>query len=106
VRIKYIKNTLITEYINIFKLVRTPILYDFVCYFKTINERFDSQNIDTKLHMDDYLEKAEDISQDILITMVFNISTKMEDIEKLSEKIFESIKVNNMDVEIFNMIEK
>lgn len=47
IKIKYIKEMSITEYINIFKLVRIPILYDFVKYFKEIEEKFENQNVET-----------------------------------------------------------
>ena len=36
IKLKYIRNIHVTEYINIFKLVRNPTLFEFVFYFKNI----------------------------------------------------------------------
>ena len=43
--IKYKKEMIISEYINIFKIIRTPFIYEFIKYFKNIDEKFNKQNI-------------------------------------------------------------
>ena len=73
IKLTYIKEMKTTEYINIFKLIRKPILYDFLSYFLSINENFSKQNVDTKLNLDDYTESIENTSQEIIIIMVFKI---------------------------------
>ena len=87
-KIKYVQGTLITEYINIFKLIRNAEVYEFLKYFLTINERFDIQNTETKLHLEDYFEQTENISQEILIKMVFAIMITKEELHKETEKHF------------------
>jgi hypothetical protein len=93
----------VNEYINIFKIIRKPFLYDFVKYFKSIDEKYGSQNSETKLNLDDYFNQIDEISQEILIIMVFNIESKRDEIMKIKEIIKESLKINNMDKEIFKI---
>jgi len=93
----------VNEYINIFKIIRKPFLYDFVKYFKSINEKYSSQNSETKLNLDDYFNQIDELSQEILIIMVFDIESKKDEIMKIKEIIKESLKINNMDEEIFKM---
>lgn len=93
----------VNEYINIFKIIRKPFLYDFVKYFKSINEKYSSQNSETKLNLDDYFNQIDELSQEILIIMVFDIESKEDEIMKIKEIIKESLKINNMDEEIFKM---
>jgi hypothetical protein len=93
----------VNEYINIFKIIRKPFLYDFVKYFKSIDEKYVSQNSETKLNLDDYFNQIDEISQEILIIMVFNIESKRDEIMKIKEIIKESLKINNMDKEIFKI---
>ena len=87
IKLTYLKEMKTSEYINIFKLVRNPILYDFLSYFLTINENFNKQSTDTKINLDDYIESMEETSQEIIIIMVFKITTKHNQIEKKSKKI-------------------
>jgi hypothetical protein len=93
----------VNEYINIFKIIRKPFLYDFVKYFKSIDEKYGSQNSETKLNLDDYFNQIDEISQEILIVMVFNIESKKDEIMKIKEIIKESLKINSMDKEIFKI---
>jgi hypothetical protein len=93
----------VNEYINIFKIIRKPFLYDFVKYFKSIDEKYGSQNSETKLNLDDYFNQIDEISQEILIIMVFNIESKRDEIMKIKEIIKESLKINSMDKEIFKI---
>jgi hypothetical protein len=93
----------VNEYINIFKIIRKPFLYDFVKYFKSIDEKYSSQNSETKLNLDDYFNQIDELSQEILIIMVFDIESKKDEIMKIKEIIKESLKINNMDEEIFKM---
>lgn len=104
IKIKYIKNTLITEYINIFKLVRTPTIYEFLKYFITIEEKYNIQNTETKLHLNDYIEINENISQELIITMIFKIKTDIKEIKNKKNTIKNSLKIGNIDNEIFNLI--
>ncbi len=94
----------ITEYINIFKLVRIPILYDFVKYFKEIEEKFENQNIETKINVSDYIQETQQISQEIIIEMVFDIKCSIEEIEEIKKTLIESIKINKVDISIFKIL--
>jgi hypothetical protein len=78
-------------------------LYDFVKYFKDVDEKYNSQSSTTKLDLDDYFNQVNEISQEILIIMVFDIESKEEEILIVSNKIRETLKINNMDKEIFKM---
>ena len=102
-KVDYMQVFEVNEYINIFKIIRKPFLYDFVKYFKSINEKYSSQNSETKLNLDDYFNQIDELSQEILIIMVFDIESKKDEIMKIKEIIKESLKINNMDEEIFKM---
>lgn len=102
-KVEYMQGFEVNEYINIFKIIRKPFLYDFVKYFKSINEKYSSQNSETKLNLDDYFNQIDELSQEILIIMVFDIESKEDEIMKIKEIIKESLKINNMDEEIFKM---
>ena len=104
IKIKYIKNLSITENINIFNLVRLPNLYEFVSYFKKIEKNFDSQNTETKICLDDYFNQTEDISQEIIINMVFEIESSKGEIIKTKEMIKKNLKSTNADEEVFKLI--
>ena len=105
-KIKYVRNLLVIENINIFNIVRIPNLYDFVNYFKKIENRFDIQNTDTKISLNDYFTQTENISQEIVITMVFDIESKIEDIEKTKDVLFKNLEMSGSHKEIFEIIEK
>jgi hypothetical protein len=94
---------MVNEYINVFKIIRKPFLYDFVKYFKNIDDKYNSQGSETKLNLDDYFSQINELSQEILIIMVFNIESKEDEILMMSKKIKETLKVNDMDKEIFKM---
>ena len=100
---EYIQGFMVNEYINIFKIIRKPFLYDFVKYFKNIDDKYNSQGSETKLNLDDYFSQINELSQEILIIMVFNIESKEDEILMMSKKIKETLKVNDMDKEIFKM---
>ena len=102
-KVEYMQGFEVNEYINIFKIIRKPFLYDFVKYFKSIDEKYSSQNSETKLNLDDYFNQIDELSQEILIIMVFDIESKKDEIMKIKEIIKESLKINNMDEEIFKM---
>lgn len=91
-KIKYKKEMVVNEYINIFKLVRLPFLYDFIEYFTTIEKKFDEQTTDTKINIDDYLLQNENISQEIIIIMVFNIKATLGEIIKKKKGLLKIIK--------------
>lgn len=97
IHLKYKKEMMISEYINIFKIVRTPFLYEFISYFKNMDEKFNRQNTETKIGLNDYLEEIEEISQEILIVMVFNIKSDIKEIEEEAEKIMKIIEVIDID---------
>jgi hypothetical protein len=101
--VEYIQGFMVNEYINIFKIIRKPFLYDFVKYFKNIDDKYNSQGSETKLNLDDYFSQINELSQEILIIMVFNIESKEDEILMMSKKIKETLKVNDMDKEIFKM---
>lgn len=103
-KIKYIEDMPIYEYINIFKLIRIPSLYDFVKYFKSIEEKFNQQSNETKINLDEYFNQKENISQDILIIMVFDIISTKEEINKLKEKLWNLLKITKADKDIFLII--
>jgi hypothetical protein len=104
IKIKYVKNMLITENINIFKIIRIPVFSDFVNYFINIKEKYNSQSNDTKLMLNDYNEQTENISQEIIITMIFNIKTSINEIELQKNELLELLKINNMDTKIFDIL--
>jgi hypothetical protein len=103
IKVEYMQGFEVNEYINIFKIVRRPFLYDFVKYFRSINEKYGSQNSATKLNLDDYFNQIDELSQEILIIMVFNIESEKNEIMRIKEIIKESLKINNMDKEIFKI---
>lgn len=104
IKIKYKKDMIITEHINIFKIVRTPFIYEFLKYFKKIEERFGQQANDTKSNINDYLEEVENISQEIIINMVFQIRTNLIELNEKKKNILFMIKLNNVDQDIFAAI--
>ena len=95
-----------TEYINIFNLVRIPSFYDFVKYFKNINTKFSTQETETKINLNDYLIETENISQEIILILVFNIETSIEEIQKKEKILLKYLEINNMQNEIFSILEK
>lgn len=101
IKLEYIKGLLVKEYINIFKIVRVPILYDFLEYFLTIEERFDVQNTETKMNLEDYMEKTDYISQEIIIIMVFKIQINIKELNKKKNLVLKLIK---NEIEIFDEI--
>lgn len=101
IKIKYLKGTIITEYLNIFKIVREPLLFDFVNYFKSIKEKISNQNTDTKLNINEYWESEENISQEIIIIMVFNIETTEEELNIKKEEIKKQIKIAGIEETVF-----
>lgn len=103
-KIEYIKSMLIKEYMNIFKIIRTPTIVEFLKYFTSIEEKFNIQNTETRINMEDYIETTEEISQEIIISMIFNIKTNENEIKKRKEIILNTLKINNMDTEIFKLI--
>lgn len=104
IKIRYIKNLVITENINIFNLVRLPDLYNFVNYIKKIEKNFDSQNTETKMHLDDYFNQIHNVSQEIVILMMFEIESDIIEIKRTKEKLKNNLKMTNSDVEIFDLI--
>lgn len=103
IKVEYVQGFEVSEYINIFKIIRKPFLYDFVKYFKSIYEKHSSQSSTTRLDLDDYFNQINEISQEILIIMVFDIESKKDEIIKVKEVIKRSLEVNDMDKEIFKM---
>ncbi len=96
IHLRYKKEMMVSEYINIFKIVRKPFLYDFMSYFENIDEKFNRQNTETKINLDDYLEEIEEISQEILIIMVFEIKTSKKEIVKEAERIIKMIEISDI----------
>ena len=101
--IKYKKEMIISEYINIFKIIRTPFIYEFIKYFKNIDEKFNKQNIETKLDINEYLEEIEEISQEIIIIMIFKIETNEEDLIKKRDNLIKLFKFSYTDEMFENM---
>ena len=101
--IKYKKEMIISEYINIFKIIRTPFIYEFIKYFKNIDEKFNKQNIETKLDINEYLEEIEEISQEIIIIMIFKIETNEEDLIKKRNNLIKLFKFSYTDKMFENM---
>jgi hypothetical protein len=67
---------------------------------------YDSQNVDTKISLNDYFTQTENISQEIIITMVFEIESKVEDVEKTRNTLLKSLKMSGSDKEVFEIIKK
>lgn len=101
--IKYKKEMIISEYINIFKIIRTPFIYEFIKYFKNIDEKFNKQNIETKLDINEYLEEIEEISQEIIIIMIFKIETSEEDLIEKRNNLIKLFKFSYTDEMFENM---
>jgi len=94
---------IISEYINIFKIIRTPFIYEFIKYFKNIDEKFNKQNIETKLDINEYLEEIEEISQEIIIIMIFKIETSEEDLIEKRNNLIKLFKFSYTDEMFENM---
>ena len=101
--IKYKKEMIISEYINIFKIIRTPFIYEFIKYFRNIDEKFNKQNIETKLDINEYLEEIEEISQEIIIIMIFKIETNEEELIKKRNNLIKLFKFSYTDKMFENM---
>jgi hypothetical protein len=104
IQLKYIKGVLIKENINIFKIVRVPMLIDFVNYFISIEKIYNTQSTETKLNLDDYIEQKEDISQEVIITMVFKIKTTLKELNNEKKIILKILKINKIDERVFEII--
>lgn len=105
-KIKYISDFVVSEYINIFKLIRSPQLYDFVRYFLKFEEKFDSQSSNTKMDIDDYLFQTVEISQEIIITTIFKILVTEKELHAKKEMLMKMLQINNIDREIFDIVKK
>jgi hypothetical protein len=103
-KIKYVKNLVITEHINVFNLIRLPNLYEFIKYFINIEKKFDSQNTETKALVNDYFEKTENISQEIIIIMVFDIESSLSNIDSKKIMIAKSLKIGETWKDLFEML--
>lgn len=97
IKLEYEENMIIEEYINIFNLIRSPNFYEFMKYFLTIRNRTQSQNVETKLNIDDYLNRNENISQKIIIIMVFKIESNIDELSSKVEKLISIIKMTDID---------
>lgn len=106
IKVKYLEQMIITEYINIFNLIRVPTFYEFVKYFWTFEKRMSQQSNDTDPKINDYLWQSEEISQKIIIIMVFEIKSTKIEIDNKAKFLLESIKINEMDKEIFTILKK
>ena len=73
-------------------------------YIKKIEKNFDSQNTETKMHLDDYFNQIHDVSQEIVILMIFEIESDIIEIERTKEKLKNNLKITNSDVEVFDLI--
>ena len=103
-KIKYIEDMIVTEYINIFNIIRIPTLYEFIKYFLTIEKKINQQNTETKLNLNEYLNKSENVSQKIIIIMIFDIETTIEELNTKQNILLELLKINKINEEIFNII--
>ena len=83
VKLKYRKEMVINEYLNIFKIVRKPFIYEFINYFRSIEEKFGTQSSDTKIDINEYLNEIENINQEIVIVMTFKILCKNQKIYQI-----------------------
>lgn len=102
---KYIKQTLIVEHINIFKIIRSPSRYEFIKYFLSIKEEFDTQG-ETKINLNEYITSTEEISQNIQIKMVFKIETTIKEIEEKEKKFNNNLIMDGGQEELFKWIRK
>ena len=93
-------------YLNIFKIIRNPLLHDFIDFFINFKEKFNSQSNDTKIDINEYINNIENVSQEILVTMVFDIKTNNEEIEKKANDIIKILKVDDIDQYIKNIRDK
>jgi hypothetical protein len=103
IRLKYVQNMLVIEHINIFKILRTITLFEFLKYFKTWEDKYNKQNIETKVNINDYLEKTENISQEIIITMVFKIQTTIKEVKEKEKFLLSTFDINEINTNIFKM---
>lgn len=103
IKLKYEKEMLITEYINIFNLVRVPTFYEFIKYFLKIEEKFDTQDTNTRIDLTDYIYGTENLSQEIIIIMVFKIVSEKKEVEKTQKLLIETLKAGGIDKRIFEM---
>lgn len=94
--IKYSTNMVITEYINIFNLCRTYNNYEILKYFINFKEKFNIQNTDTNLILDEYIIKKENISQKIFIVFICNIRSTLEEIQTYKNKLLQLINIDEI----------
>lgn len=97
IKIKYTKETEITEYLNIFNIARTPLLYELAIYLKTIKKKYNEQMIETKLEINDYFTDTENTSQEIQIITQFNIQSTHEEILKKKKILLRSIELSDIE---------
>ena len=103
INIRYKDDMMNQDYINILGIVRGINFYSFIKYFKEFEEKFNNQNINTKLIINDYSEKNEIIDQKIILKMIFEINIKEKKLLTAKEKIKEHIKINKHHKSIFKL---
>lgn len=104
IKMKYMDSMLVTEYLNIFNLIRKATFYEFIKYFINFKKRVETQGPDTKLNINEYLNKIENVSQSVFIKMIFNIDTSIEELEKEKKKYYRLLTVGNIHQEIIKSV--
>lgn len=97
--ISYIKNMLVKEYINIFSIIRYGTYIEIYKYFKNFNEIKNTQNTNTNININEYLDEYNNIKQIIIINFLFNIKINNLIIKEEIKKIEKILKINNLDIE-------
>ncbi len=90
IKISYINNMLIKEYINIFNLCRNSTLYEFISYIKNIKNHYKEQNTNTNVILNEYINSVE-VKQSILLKFVFKIQTNKKEHKKIYDKYIKLI---------------
>lgn len=104
IKLKYTEDLTVIENINIFKLINSESLYEYIKYFKKFKEKFSEQNRSSRADIDDYINEKTNVSQKIEIHMLFNISSSKEEKNERKKIIMESIKLTSIDDKIWKKI--
>jgi hypothetical protein len=90
IKISYVNNMLIKEYINIFNLCKNSTLYEFISYIKNMKNHYKEQNTNTNVILNEYINSIE-VKQSILLKFVFKIHTTKKEHKNIYNKYIKLI---------------
>jgi hypothetical protein len=86
--------------------MRYPIFYEFVHYFLHWSPFLEEQGTDTSLSLNDYFYDRGEITQKIVIKMLFKINMTPFEIWEKAEHYKKIIKIGNSHLSVFEAIMK